>query len=267
MNFDLGALCQGAKIDFTSVDANDSSLDAIAKLHLGNSNDSNIPNLDFGSAWDFKKIKLNDEPSNSLDALAKLHLETQDSSASATPSFLLNPLSDIGLSFSCGNTAATSNFNPHPGEGKENEIQSMNFGDFKIPALFSSEEPKKNDKTGLEIDLTSALLHKTSIKSHSKPKSVKLKEENSYVKPFNILEEILLISEKVGSRKSPIGVSSRPSKAGLVVCRQWERKQLCAPVRKTSLSVAKITPFRFDTPSPDDVIKAAQSNLMHRHQK
>ena len=257
MNFDFGSLCQGAKND-------DTPLDAIAKLHLATSNDSNIPSLDFGVNWDFKKIELAEEPSsNSLDALAKLHLETQDTSA--TPSFLFNPLSDLGLSFSSGNIAPTLNFNTLAAEGKENIVQFQNLGEFKIPSLFGKEESKP--KTGFEIDLTSALLEKTSIKTASKPKNVKLKEENSYVKPFNILEEILLISESVGSRKSLIGVSSRPSKAGLVVCRQWDRKCSTVPVRKASLSVTKITRFNFETPSPDDVVKAAQSFLMHRYQK
>ena len=262
MNFDFGSLCQGAKNDKT--DESDTSLDAIAKLHLGTSNHSAIPSLDFGVNWDFKKIELAEEPSsNSLDALAKLHLETQDTSAN--PSFLFNPLSDLGLSFSSGNIAPALNFNTQAAEGKENTVQFQNFGEFKIPSLFGKEESKA--KTGFDIDLTSALLEKKNVKTSSKAKSVKSKEENSYVKPFIILEEILLISESVGSRKSPIGVSSRPSKAGLVVCRQWDRKCSTVPVRKPSLSVAKITPFNFDTPSPDDVVKAAQSYMMHRYQK
>lgn len=267
MNLDLGSLCHGAKSD--KINENDFSLDAIAKLHLSSSNESNIPNLDFGAKWDFKKIELKEEPTggNSLDALAKLHLDSQDSSS--TPSFLFKPLSDLGLSFSSGTSANAPklNFNSQVGEGKENALQFKNLGELKPTPLLKKEETKGHVKTGFQIDLTSALLQNTCIKSQSMPKIVKLKAETSYVKPYDILEEILLISESFGSRKSPIKVLSRPSKAGLVLCRQWARKPSNVPVQKTSLSVPKITPFSFDTPSPDDVIKTAQSNLMYRHQK
>ena len=224
------------------------------------SNDSQVPaGINFGSNWNFNSLQLaegEEESSGSLDALAKLHLEDNNSGST----FLLNPLTDLGLNFSFGSETRK--------EEKENVQQ--NFGEFKIPPLFSSVNSNVEKKSTFEIDLTSALLQKTSLHKTSKPQ-IKRNDENLYVESKNILEGLLLLPENEVRKKTLIRPSERPSKAAFVVCREWNRKKrICLEVERTSTSTltdAKLTPFAFDTPSPDDVIKAAQSNVFQRTQK
>jgi hypothetical protein len=230
---------------------NDFSLDAIAKLHLSQTNG---PSLNFGGAqnWNLNVINLTEDDNNEspLDTLAKLHLGQSD----IEKSFLLPDL----------------NFSPSTTKSLPEKEDILNFKEFKIPSLFDGiqkgTDNSDTNKTS-EIDLTSALLQKS---SHNKTeaKNVKLKDENLYIESTNILEEFgLLLPEQSGSRgQNQIRAPLRPSNVASVVCRQWDHCRTLLPVRKASVICNDIQPFRFDTPSPDDVVKLAQSKLFGRCQ-
>ena len=171
-----------------------------------------------------------------------------------------------------------------------------NFGEFKVPSIFNQVDlnVKQESQTGNpEIDLTSALLQKTSIAKTSSKRQNKRKDENLYIESKNILDGLLLLPEGFGLKKTSIRVAERPSKVAFVLCREWDRKKrICLTDRTESTTNSnderktettskskeerktksmskdvKLTPFAFDTPSPDDVVKAAQSNVFQRIQK
>ena len=251
--FDLESFRAKTDDDEKSNVGDDFSLDAIAKLHLGQTSE---PSLNFGAVpnWNLNVIKLPEEEEDKnnespLDALVKLHLEQSN----AENSFRLTDL-DFSLS-------STNKSSP-----QKDDILSVK--EFKIPSLFDSinKGTENSDKNKIsEIDLTSALLQKSSL-NKTKTKAVKLKDKNLYIDSTNILEEFgLLLSEHSDIRRpNQIRVPLRPSNVASVVCRQWDRRRVLLPVRKTSVIRNDIQPFSFDTPSPDDVVKLAQSKLFGR---
>lgn len=226
------------------------SLDAIAKLHLGQTSE---PSLNFGSVpnWNLNVIKLTEDENNAspLDALARLHLEQSN----GENSFLLTDL----------------DFSSSANKSSPNKDDILRVTEFKIPSLFDNKGAEDNsDQSKVsEIDLTSALLQKSSLHK-TKPKTVKLKDENLYIDSANIFEEfgLLLPEHSDIRRQNQIRTPLRPSNVASVVCRQWDRRRILLPVKKPSVICNDIQPFCFDTPSPDDVVKLAQSKLFGRGQ-
>jgi hypothetical protein len=84
-----------------------------------------------------------------------------------------------------------------------------------------------------------------------------------FVESKNLLDGHLLFPENRGSvGRSKVRTKAAPSKAGIVVCRKWNGPRV--GVVRVRQPLSTLQPFAFDTPSPDDVIRAAQSNIQNR---
>ena len=258
----------GSLRESDNTDGSELTLDAIAGLHLENS----VPNLNFGGNWSLSNVQLKEEAQNSqlssLDALANLHLEKSEASSGSGFTFDLN---NLGLGFSVEKQEPSSDFGAKDGD-KEN------FG-FKIPSLFETTKSLETMTTTKpsnvdDIDLTTALLGKASVSSRvkesnraSKKDVVRENDGNLFVESRNIFDELSIMAEsrKRQNVSSSVASTPTPSKAGKVVCRLWQRRPVAVCVdRKLSKTAPTLAPFKFDSPSPDDVIKMAQSSVFKR---
>ena len=272
----FGSFRESDKAASGSADGAELTLDAIADLHLDNA----ATGFNFGGNWNLNDVRLKEETQNSelssLDALASLHLEKSEASAGSGFSF---DLDNLGLGFEKKNqTSSGSDFTAKDGN-KEN------FG-VKIPSLFETSLASETTLTSItttvkpsnvdDIDLTSALLGKASLISSSSSvassirKSKKVVRENDanlFVESRNIFDELNIMAEsrKRQNVSCSVASSQTPSKAGRVVCRMWERRPVAVCVDRRSVKTTPtLLPFKFDSPSPDDVIKMAQSTVFKR---
>ena len=171
---------------------------------------------------------------------------------------------------------------------------------FKIPSLFGQQNQlpdtstKKNISTpnplsGAQIDLSAALLLKDRQIKQQLPENdstiLKLSElskgRNATADQLLASIDILLSTDSSSDYSNIKNQKRKPSPFGHVLCRKWKQnhtstlsgslfKDLCSispiknyPTKSPSRSKS-IKPFRFDAPSPDDVIAAAQSKVFGR---
>lgn len=148
-------------------------------------------------------------------------------------------------------------------------------GDFVIPDIFgqssSVSPPKKRKEDGNKtpIDLMTALnLGKKSSESVSEVSSnlakLEVKSTSKVDKAINDFYRQLTHF----SSKNNVSNESSSSPFGRVMCRKWEETNLRPlDLRPKDKISSKITPFAFDTPSPDDVVLNAQSTAGFRNKQ
>ena len=83
-----------------------------------------------------------------------------------------------------------------------------------------------------------------------------------------VLLEILVKNNHWNKENFQCGELQKASTLGKVVCRRWKTKSLLARKKepKRKLVQHKINPFLFDSSSPDDIIRKAQSQSFNRVQ-
>lgn len=212
-----------------------------------------VSSLNLGPGWNFNNLQLKDKPQTelSLAQLAELHLAVADSNKNENSPFAFN-LNDLELNLSLGKREPE----------RSNEEKNESFGlNFLIPPV--CDLPKIEEKTYFEIDIASALLLKPTLdntkEARSNAKTVKKADKDLFVESSNVFEELYLLTETRRSNvKHFVVTTSMPSSSGFVVCRQWNHQQVSLKVHKDPASQT-LVPFLFDTPSPDDVVKSAQS--------
>ena len=131
---------------------------------------------------------------------------------------------------------------------------------FQIPSLFGKEKSQNVIKVIPEekpdiIDL-SAALKATPLRSGPKPKTA---SEEIVRKPCDIE---LLIPKDFWVKEFEKVNTKQASNLGKVICRRWisnHRQQQKLPLKyQKSAHEYKIQTFKFDTPSPDAIVREAQ---------
>lgn len=125
-----------------------------------------------------------------------------------------------------------------------------------FPSLNQTKNPEQ------EIDLLSALRTNTSLPLPTK-KALKPREDTKPSVHKKKVVEILVEKNHWGNLKVK-HCKSQPSCLGKVLCRKWRRRPIIKPVNRHQ---DKIQPFKFDSQSPDDIVRAAQSTVFARHHK
>ena len=215
------------------------------------------------SAFNFKlpkleSLNLNSENSTSLSALANNHLGIQNGGGFALPILTNNSKSEEST------TSLQALANLHLDQSSSTQPG------FSIPSIFgqnSSEvtqillpnptlsSPEKIDSK--PIDLSLAL--KTQTEKPFKKQPIKVIEEKVIKKN---LEVELLLEETNFEGKENCKIQSQGSILGKVLTRKWRKKRRIIPYPTNIQSDVK--PFMFDTKSPDDIVRDAQSQVFSR---
>ena len=197
-----------------------------------------------------ESLNLNSAENSSLQALASDHLASNSG-------FAIPTLSSKSTSEEEPPTSLQALANLH--------LDQNNSQGFSIPSIFGPDQgPKqillpnnpaeKSPEKFQKIDLSLAL--KPREKPTVKPKK---KEEKVVIKKS--LEVQLLIEEIKENCQDH--QKSKGSNLGKVLTRKWKRKSGFVPYLRPFQSDVK--PFLFDTKSPDDIVRAAQSQVFTRH--
>ena len=214
------------------------------------------------SAFNFKlpkleSLNLNSQNSTSLSALANNHLGIQNGG------FALPILTNNSKSEEEGPTSLQALANLHLDQSSSTQPG------FSIPSIFgqnSSEvtqillpnptlsSPEKIDSK--PIDLSLAL--KTQSEKPFKKQPIKVIEEKVIKK--NLEVELLLEETKFEEGKE--NYQSQGSILGKVLTRKWRKKRRLIPYPANIQSDVKR--FMFDTKSPDDIVRDAQSQVFSR---
>ena len=214
------------------------------------------------SAFNFKlpkleSLNLNSENSTSLSALANNHLGIQNGGF-ALPILTNNSKSEEST------TSLQALANLHLDQSSSTQPG------FSIPSIFgqnSSEvtqillpnptlsSPEKIDSK--PIDLSLAL--KTQSEKPFKKQPIKVIEEKVIKKN---LEVELLVEETVFEEGKENYIQSQGSILGKVLTRKWRKKRRLIPYPANIQSDVKR--FMFDTKSPDDILRDAQSQVFSR---
>ena len=215
------------------------------------------------SAFNFKlpkleSLNLNSENSTSLSALANNHLGIQNGG------FALPILTNNSKSEEEGPTSLQALANLHLDQSSSTQPG------FSIPSIFgqnSSEvtqillpnpslsSPEKIDSK--PIDLSLAL--KTQSEKPFKKQPIKVIEEKVIKKN---LEVELLLEETDFEEGKENYIQSQGSILGKVLTRKWRKKRRLIPYPANIQSDVKR--FMFDTKSPDDIVRDAQSQVFSR---
>ena len=224
------------------------------------------------SGFNFKlpkleSLNLNSENSSiSLSALANNHLGIDSNGGSG---FALPTLASLGTNNSKssleeeGPTSLQALANLHLDQSSATQTG------FSIPSIFGQDSsevtqillpiptsPEKIDSK--PIDLSSAL--KTQSEKPLKPqKPIKVIAEKVIKKN---LEVELLLEETNFEGKENCKIQSQGSILGKVLTRKWRKKRRIIPYPTNIQSDVK--PFMFDTKSPDDIVRDAQSQVFSR---
>ena len=214
------------------------------------------------SAFNFKlpkleSLNLNSENSTSLSALANNHLGIQNGG------FALPILTNNSKSEEEGPTSLQALANLHLDQSSSTQPG------FSIPSIFGQDSsevtqillpnptlssPEKIDSK--PIDLSLAL--KTQSEKPFKKQPIKVIEEKVIKK--NLEVELLLEETKFEEGKE--NYQSQGSILGKVLTRKWRKKRRLIPYPANIQSDVKR--FMFDTKSPDDIVRDAQSQVFSR---
>ena len=139
---------------------------------------------------------------------------------------------------------------------------------FQIPSLFESGESTQqkikpiNEKKSDFIDLSSAL-NAVPLKPTVKAEIVeKPKEEEKVNKKPSEIE--LLIPIDFWEKENEKVNFSKASALGKVICRRWKYKHRPSVLTRKSSNICTIEHFKFDTPSPDTIVREAQKQAFGR---
>ena len=101
-------------------------------------------------------------------------------------------------------------------------------------------------------------------KKEDSPARLALEEELPYRVPYE--GEILIKSNHWNKENLPRSKTEvrKSSTLGKVVCRRWKTKSLLRKLPKVKSFVDEIKPFTFDSLSPDDIVREAQSQSFTR---
>ena len=197
----------------------------------------------------------------SLSALADAHLSQ-------------NPIKlDFGAPFASQNQANKSS---------EPDLQALanlhldstsnSSSGFQIPSLFGNEsfqqkieiKPQEEDTKDSKVNFIdlSAALQTIPVKPAPKPKIVEPVIEEPVVKNLSDIELLIPIDfwEKE-NEKVPI---SNFSALGKVICRKWISRQRPKVLQRKSSNICNVDIFKFDTPSPDAIVREAQKQAFGR---
>ena len=205
---------------------------------------------------------------DSLSGLRPLKADAEDHGLAAA-GFLKSVDLNSGISLSSLAAAAASGTSPEP-----------LFGGHASGQLPGDAEPlRPASKTSVSslpsIDLTSALRLeplKPDVKNKSQAKSTKSSYDLLTEPSENgVLDQVELLLDYQHSRL--VEQVRKPSAFARVLCNKWNNKKkgLKANRRTSQLKSAptlccdKVKRFAFDAPSPDDIVRAAQSKVFRRH--
>ena len=148
-------------------------------------------------------------------------------------------------------------------------------GTFEIPSLFGTSssqinEPKiiipniQSSKPAVAIDLSIALAPSKPSKPLKEKSPTPILEDIKL--PKNTIESDLLVQEEFWNKENFVSKNSvrDSSTLGKVVCRRWRPKVSDKPYLKFKDSTNELKPFLFDSDSPDDKVRQAQSQSFTR---
>jgi len=210
----------------------------------------------------------------SLSALASEHLTQNSSNSSNLLNFDLGPV--FGTKPEEGTLSLADIANLHLVSNTD-----LDKGAFEIPSLSGSEANKKVTVPNLQfknfseatqdIDLNLALAATKNIKYTKKedsPAPAALEEKKVPIIKVPFETEILVKNNHWNKENFQCAELQKASTLGKVVCRRWKTKSLLTRKKepKRKLVQHKINPFLFDSSSPDDIIRKAQSQSFNRVQ-
>lgn len=231
-------------------------------------------------------------PSLSLNDLARSHLQGSNPTSGAGNAFHIPNL--FNASTPSTSTTQTTPNQPFTIPNLFGDLKSLKTqpltGDigrqpasdsFQIPDLFGSgvktilknknnNDDKKSTSQGEQINLMSALTLSTNSKSDF-PGPLGTKSPIRKNGFQDVCREVLSQTQDLSHYLSNLSLDNHPSQSSLatVICTQWsvtpsDRKILIP----SSLShPTDIQPFKFDTPSPDDIVRKAQSRVFRTELK
>ena len=224
------------------------------------------------SGFNFKlpkleSLNLNSENSSiSLSALANNHLGIDSNGGSG---FALPTLASLGTnnsksSLEEGPTSLQALANLHL------EQSSATQTGFSIPSIFGQDSsevtqillpiptsPEKIDSKPIDLSLA---LKTQSEKPLQPQKPIKVIAEKVIKK--NLEVELLLEETNFEGKENSQDIQSQGSILGKVLTRKWRKKRRIIPYPTNIQSDVK--PFMFDTKSPDDIVRDAQSQVFSR---
>ena len=225
------------------------------------------------SGFNFKlpkleSLNLNSENSSiSLSALANNHLGTGSNGGSG---FALPTLASLGTNNSKsslegeGPTSLQALANLHLDQSSATQTG------FSIPSIFGQDSsevtqillpiptsPEKIDSKPIDLSLA---LKTQSEKPLQPQKPIKVIAEKVIKK--NLEVELLLEETNFEGKENSQDIQSQGSILGKVLTRKWRKKRRIIPYPTNIQSDVK--PFMFDTKSPDDIVRDAQSQVFSR---
>ena len=224
------------------------------------------------SGFNFKlpkleSLNLNSENSSiSLSALANNHLGIDSNGGSG---FALPTLTSLGTnnsksSLEEGPTSLQALANLHLDQSSATQTG------FSIPSIFGQDSsevtqillpiptsPEKIDSKPIDLSLA---LKTQSEKPFKQQKPIKVIAEKVIKK--NLEVELLLEETNFEGKENSQDIRSQGSILGKVLTRKWRKKRRIIPYPTNIQSDVK--PFMFDTKSPDDIVRDAQSQVFSR---